>query len=125
MKQSLRVLLILVLAEGLFALPLVPTASAEDGEKLKILILSPTFPKPSGFPNQFIAGVSGYGEATIVWIEDANKYSIDQLRNFDVFVVSSSIYRNDWPYSWKDLPELSSKLVSLVEEGKSMIVVVF
>ena len=109
---------------GLFALPLVPTASAEEGEKLKILILSPTTPEQRGCPPQFITGVSRYGEATVVRIEDANKYSIDQLRNFNIFVVSSSIYdRDDWPYSWKDLPELSSKLVSLVEEGKSMIVV--
>ncbi|WP_048811014.1 hypothetical protein [Thermococcus gammatolerans] len=118
MRQSLRILLMLVLAEGLFALSLVPTASAEEEKQTRILIID------GSYPSSFLSGVSGYGESSVLDAMDVAKYSEEYLKeNFDLFVVTAEL--SGWSIGWEDYPSLVGKLWNAVEAGKSIIIVTY
>jgi hypothetical protein len=89
--------------------------------KPKILVL--TYDWYDVPPDSFITGASTYGETVKMCIRDANSYSLDYLRQFDVFVTVGS-WAYDWATipDWSHYPDLAGKIGTLVEEGRSLIV---
>jgi hypothetical protein len=89
--------------------------------KPKILVL--TYDWYYGPPDSFITGASTYGETVKMHLSAANSYSLDYLRQFDVFVTVGSWKLSKYSGSdWSDYPDLAGKIGTLVDEGKSLIV---
>jgi len=89
--------------------------------KPKILVL--TYDWYYGPPDSFITGASTYGETVKMHLSAANSYSLDYLRQFDVFVTVGSYQMGVSKYDWSAYPDLAGKIGTLVEEGRSLIVV--
>jgi hypothetical protein len=91
--------------------------------KPKILVLTYNWSPLASPPDSFITGASTYGETVKMYIGDANSYSLDYLRQFDVFVTVAGSANNPWYHDWSNYPDLAGKIGTLVEEGRSLIVV--
>lgn len=75
------------------------------------------------YPASVLNGVQGFGNTTIVSASDANKYySLDMLRQYDLFVVESEHDYSD--YRWSYYPTLESNIPALASEGKSVLAII-
>jgi uncharacterized coiled-coil protein SlyX len=71
--------------------------------------------------SNFVNGVAAYGEAVAVDILQADQYSLDYLRQFDVIATGNSVRDSD---VWRYYPQLITRISSIVDEGGSLIVLI-
>lgn len=70
----------------------------------------------------YLSRISLFGEIYIESITKVNTYTIDDWRQYDIFVASNKYYSVSLEKFWYEFPQVISRIGSMVEEGRSLLV---
>ncbi|MEM1989242.1 MAG: hypothetical protein QW782_01215 [Candidatus Bathyarchaeia archaeon] len=91
---------------------------ATNGTNIKILILY----FDVSFAYRYASKLAAYGEIETKEVKVVAAYSLDYLKQFDLFITFSD-YNPKEADSWKDYPKLIGDLLRLIEEGRSLLAI--